>query len=325
MYIAQYELWTTCFNNCEFCINEHYIHDVNVERQRHALQSVIDNLDVIYETVKDTISVELIGGDFFQGQLNDPETKRLWYALMDKLHKLGEEEKIQEVVIFATLTIGDHSDLFKSINIIKPNKDSKLDLWVSTSYDTRGRFITPKHLECWQHNMLELGKLETVKLNTTLILTQDCVEKINSGELDLEEFAKTYKTTLFFKQPTVPDKAITYEDIQKSYGPHYMALKEEYKKRFDWFLCKRSDTMKAMRKLKQLGILDRLMGLNYRADNLAKHFTQKDSWDNIKRDKKTQTEGDVFATAPCGHLYYYRCYSDSDKCILCDKEALLED
>lgn len=321
MFLKQYELWQTCNNNCLFCFNKRNAGILNPEQQIKALNYVISDLDTVVKEHKD-LSIELIGGDFFQGQLSTPQVRTLFFQLIHKLRDLSDKKLIKQVCLFVTLTLGDQADLYKTIEILQnPNRE----LWVSTSYDTYGRFITPERLNNWKLNMIKISSYTNLNINTTSILTADFVTKVLSGELDLAQFQKNYHTTLFFKHPLIMMDESVCACSHKDQRELYLAEKARVLKETPWFLPKRADVLKFMLYLNKLGILDRLMGLEYRADDLDAKFIDQGHFVKTLRDKEHNIESAGEAKNPCGHVLTYMCYSDSDKCLLCDRENILND
>lgn len=316
MYLKQYELWQTCQNNCVFCFNKANAWKSDDEAKKLALEAVIEDLDKQVLLHSD-LSIELIGGDFFQGQLSNPDVRDLFFKLIEKLKKLGDSNKIKQVVLFVTLTIGEQEELYKTLDILCSDN---FEVWVSTSYDTKGRF-DDKKLENWKKHMSILSKMSTVHLNTTIILTQAFVESVLSGEFNFIDFQLTYNTTLFFKHPLIMLDEIAKQDSSFGQRERYISAKKDMLKRIPWFLPKREDTLKVMSKMAEIGILDRLMGLDYRADDLDAKFAEEGHWVKTIRNKDKNIESENEAKNPCGHLITYMCYSDSDKCLLCDKDT----
>ena len=101
--------------------------------------------------------------------------------------------------------------------------------------------------------------------------------------------------------------------------------KEDMLKRLPWFLPKRKDALKVMQKMREHGLLNRLMGLEYRADDLDAKFGEVGHWVKTIRDKEHNIESKNEAKLPCGDLVTYMCYADSDKCLLCDRDLYNDD
>lgn len=324
MFLKQYELWQTCNNNCLFCFNKANAHIDNDEAKIAALRAVIADLDVVPGTIQDKLSIELIGGDFFQGQLHNPSVRTLFFQLMDKLVSLRDSKQIAQVVLFVTLTLGDNKDLYEAIDVLTRNAPADFEVWISTSYDTKGRFDAAK-LENWKTHMTRLACIPTIHRNTTIILTQAFVDEVLSGAFDFQDFQDTYQTTLFFKHPLIMlDELAKHGDVSDQIIK-YKRAKEDMLKRLPWFLPKRKDALKVMQKMREHGLLNRLMGLEYRADDLDAKFGEVGHWVKTIRDKEHNIESKNEAKLPCGDLVTYMCYADSDKCLLCDRDLYNDD
>ena len=133
-----------------------------------SLQNTIDKIsDLSIYKEYDTLSY--LGGEFFQGQLRTPEIKEKFMELMEKTAWLKDNGYIKNVWIYATMTIGDQHDLYEALEKFK----DKNDFWILTSYDTMGRFHTPKMLETWDYNMRHIHELyPEIKFNITSIIYQ---------------------------------------------------------------------------------------------------------------------------------------------------------
>jgi len=104
---------------------------------------------------------------------------------MEMMNIVNEHIKsgvINEVWISATLTIGDQRHLFETLDIF----EDKSKVWILTSYDTIGRFHTPKMKRDWLENMEKLREYsKELKINITSILTGDFIDRYLEGTLDL--------------------------------------------------------------------------------------------------------------------------------------------
>lgn len=324
MYLKQYELWQTCNNNCAFCFNKENAGKSDNEAKKAALRAVIADLDIVPTQIEDELSIELIGGEFFQGQMDDEEVNALFFQLIDKLVQLRDEKKIAQVVLFVTLTIGAQKDLYKALAILTKDAPENFEVWVSTSYDTEGRFNKTK-LANWKKHMGILASTDKIHRNTTIIVTQAFVDSVLSGEFNFREFQDTYKTTLFFKHPLIMLDELAKQGDTEDQIEKYKKAKKDMIKRLPWFLPKRKDTLKVIVKMKAYGLLNRLMGLEYRADDLDAKFGEVGHWVKTRRDKANDVESENETKLPCGHLVTYMCYSGSDKCLLCDRDLYNDD
>ena len=301
----QFELWKECNSRCKFCFqgtqNICTATELKISACEKALEKISDLS--LYET-HDVISY--IGGEFFQGQLNTPEVKEAFMKLMEKSAWLLENGYVRGVWIYATMNLGEQKDLYETIDLFK-KKDG---LWILTSYDTIGRFHTPKMLETWENHMKTISeKYPEIKLNTTMIITQDLINKYLNNEINFEEFMEKYHTQLFLKPCCKIDTVRTKEEVNK-FLPN--------------FFPRRMDFIKFLIKFKQNEsqfMYDKLFNINMRADELYRNYNDGTQMQLTVRhkDNYTETVVDRNDIKDCGHGGGYQGYIDSDGCVVCDK------
>jgi hypothetical protein len=315
----QFELWQECNNKCKFCFlgteNRFTADDIKIASLKKTIEKISDE-----SIFKEYNCLAFIGGEFYQGQLQNPEVKKLFYTLMDKSADLLNRGVIEEFWTSATLTIGKQEDLYNCLE--KFNDKSKV--WVLTSWDAYGRFHTPKMLETWEYHMKHLKeRFPDIKLNTTIVLTGIVMEKYLSGEIpSFEQFCEKYNTSLFFKQPApffnIKDVSACTVDILK-----FGKIKSE--EEIPHFFPTRSLVLEFYQKFKENeteNMWTRLFNVAYRADILERHFNDN-SVVTATRNKNLELSKnyDIGAvTLPCGHTCNFAAYIDSDRCWICDKE-----
>lgn len=147
--ILQFELWEECNNHCTFCYlgknNLHTPNEVKLNSLKNAYEEISD-----LRNYPEFDTISYLGGEFFQGQLNTPQIRDDFMRLMAKTADLLREGYIKEVWIYMTLTIGYQQDLYDTIKLFEGVTDK---LWLLTSYDTEGRFHSPKMEENWKFHM----------------------------------------------------------------------------------------------------------------------------------------------------------------------------
>ena len=309
----QFELWQECNNLCKFCYLGRENRKTPDELKKTAIRSAIEKIsDLNNYPEYDTIG--LIGGEFFQGQLSNPEVKNLFFELIDKINWLQENLYIKHIWICATLTIGDQKDLYDTIDRIK-NKDS---IWICTSYDTKGRFHTTSHEENWKFHMKKIHETyPEILFNVTTILTQDCIEKYLSNELSFKDMMSVYNCKFFFKQC----------------GAGACGNKQQMNAVLPWFFPKRSTFLEFLNKFHEEESEDmwsKLFNIVYRADTLYRNFNSEDKQmqlnarDKYHKQEITDSDNvlDCMVNPKCGHPISYQAYIDSDACVLCDKHMI---
>lgn len=333
----QWEVWAMCNNYCTYCyLGQDNRHTDKVRQMKSLidLHKAIDNLDYrIYN------NISLIGGDFFQGQLDDPEVHDSFMALIEKCAKAYSEDKIGSMWITCTLTIGDQKHLYEMIEIFEKYKCfpregwSASGIWLCTSWDIKGRFHTPDRLENWDYHMLNIQKTYPwIKFNTTIILMEDFMRAVIDHEWSPKEFSEKYKTTLFFKQVglgQIVNEQMFMDDCLnpiKAYSRNKIAVNERLG--FD-FCPHRRTSLDFLRvfAMEYPEFYDRLYNIQYRADELHRNFNDNMNDLKTKRNKHSANETDVAmenSLNVCGHMINYMPYIDSDKCCICDKKAIWE-
>lgn len=309
---CQFELWTECNSKCTFC----YLGKNNIKTPD---EIKLKQLDQVIKVVNDPDTCEkfnklaFIGGEFFQGQLNNAKVKEKFMQLFDDVSNLLNSDMINEVWVCATLTIGEQPELYEVLNKFKDLSK----VWVLTSYDTIGRFHTQKMKETWLENMRKLRKTyPELKLNITSILTGDFINKYMDDSLDLFGYASELKASIFLKPACPMDR-----------DEHTQMTKEETNKVLPNFFPTRDQFLQFLYKFKQQEtdfMYDKLFNMKYRSDYLIR-FDEDEMHCSHRVKEKQQEFYDKFTTNTvnkCGHSTQYQIYLDDSGCAVCDKQMV---
>lgn len=308
---AMIELWTECNNLCSFC----FLGDDNRFETNENKLKILHNANVILDKVIEKEqgdplkAVGLIGGEFFQGQLSTKEIYDNFYSFCKRIFNLMNDGLVTDFWCYATLTIGDQKDLYTLIDLFDKtvNDKEKHTFWILVSYDTKGRYHTEERKQNFLYHLENLQKYPFIKFNTTSIMTEDFCQKVLSGELNLKEYTKKYKSTLFLKNGVLPNGT---EDL------------DEFKRKMPWFLVKRKTFIKFLRKLKieMPDFFNSTLQISLRADDMYNGIKFFNSEKDIQAKHRNKVTWDEPAEEylPCGHTAMYQCYDDSDACCLCD-------
>ena len=312
----QFELWDECNSKCTFC---HLCNKNNITPNKTKLNMIQDTLDKISDlSIYDEYdTIGFIGGEFFQGQLNTPEIKSKFMELIKVANDLLNNHIVKDLWLNASLLIGNQKDLYEAIDLI----DDKTKLWILTSYDSIGRFHTPKMLETWQYHMKNIHNLyPEIKLNTTSILTGDFIEKYLNDNIDIKEFKATYHTNLFLKTTVKPGHLshLSKQEINDKIGNFFPTQERFQEFLFTFYMREGAEEY------------HNLFSNDLRADEVRKNYNI-DTKRNIKfiRDKQTLEEtidliDEHIDNLSCGHSTIYQCYIDSDDCCICNKQEIGE-
>ena len=311
----QYELWRECNCNCTYCTLGFDNHKTENELKLQSMQTAIDEMKNFEPNEHQTVG--FIGGEFFQGQLNTPEIKSKFMELIKVANDLLNNHIVKDLWLNASLLIGNQKDLYEAIDLI----DDKTKLWILTSYDSIGRFHTPKMLETWQYHMKNIHNLyPEIKLNTTSILTGDFIEKYLNDNIDIKEFKATYHTNLFLKTTVKPGHLshLSKQEINDKIGNFFPTQERFQEFLFTFYMREGAEEY------------HNLFSNDLRADEVRKNYNI-DTKRNIKfiRDKNTLEEtidciDEHIDNLPCGHSSIYQSYVDSDDCSICDKQQILD-
>jgi hypothetical protein len=329
----QFEVWEHCMNRCSFCYNVQNSYNTDKEVKIEACKRVLSKIENIDFNIYDNIS--LIGGDFWQGEMKDPEVKEAFWKILRKIHEYLKSKKILCTWITATLTIGDNKDLYEMLDYFSDIEshdihDTNTGLWLCTSWDKIGRFHTPKHLANWEYHMDKIyNNYPNLQLNTTIILQSTLIEEYLSGDFCFNEFAKKHHTSIFLKTPGVGH--LYQPDFNNNKAKHvdleaFMNAKKAMEEKCPGMFVSRPMFLKFLHKLllEQPDHFHKLFNIDNRAERLYKNHNEIDKLmeehDRIK-DNTSDTEYPECAlnTNLCGHDIVYAGYIDSSKCAICDK------
>jgi hypothetical protein len=349
----QWELWQCCNNLCSFCyLGKNNRHN-DKDRQLKSLKDLLGFLeDFDFNTFN---NVSLIGGEFFQGQLEDQEIRDLFYQVIRKLASFYVDKKIGSIWVAATLTIGDQADLYEMLDIfedagVKPHPDyGASGVWICTSWDPQGRFHTKGSEKNWEFHMKNMSEnYPHVKKNTTIILTQRLLEMYLNGDYVPRKFMRDFQTCLFYKQANFfdIDSCDSYNhsslaSLIKGYKEgrlpeEMMRLKERHNEELGYeFYPRRATFRKFLLKYasEDKETFDKICNINYRADELYRNFDCNLESEQYLRDKSSNFESDAFVdmipNEDCQirehdkkHTIGYATYGDSNACVICDRNQV---
>lgn len=309
----QFELWQECNSKCKFCYlgeNNGYTPDSKKIENIDQTLKIISNK----ELYKEINCLAYIGGEFFQGQMKNPNVKNKFLELMSKNNELINEKLIDETWICATLNIGDQQDLFDTLKLF----DDTSKVWILTSYDTIGRFHSQKMFKTWENSISKIKALyPNININITSILTGDFIDKYLKDELDLMRIVDKFGCSLFLK-PTCPieHKNGVYSKIETNkIVPNFFPTREKFLQ----FLCK-------FKSKEPEYMYNKLFNMELRSDYLFKYLDK--GLTKLHRVKDKSQEITEIGTIennilPCGHSNQYNIYINSDEhCAICDKEQI---
>lgn len=313
----QFELWHECNNLCTFCFLSSEKRDTPDDIKIQHLKSTLATISDMSNYPKYNC-IGYIGGEFFQGQLANPDVKHAFYELMEKTAELYNSGIIKQVWITATLTIGHQKDLYEILKLFKNHKE----VWILTSWDTMGRFKTPKYLNNWEYHVKRLKEVfPDIKINVTTILTGDLIDKYMNDKFNFHQMSKKYDIYWFFKHAGsfIPWKTSgNYQEAR--------SCKKKCNEILPNFFPTRKAFIRFLTKFKEQEPSDlwaRLYNIKLRADTLVRNFNNGDSLIS-QRFKNAKLDVSEQRAMECGHTFVYSAYIDCDDCVLCDTQRIAE-
>ena len=302
--MLQLELWRQCDLHCKFC----YIGEENFKLpEEYKLKAIENTLKIIKDenTWTKYDSLGLIGGEFFQGQLDTLKLKEKFIEIIRCVESLYRSNEIDHFWITTTLTKPICEELKNTLNILNAFDN----VWICTSYDLKGRFHTEQLKANWVNNIDYIHKnYQNIKINTTFVLTQDLLDEWNKNNEFFDNFEQTYKTSIYFKAPDIGSLDKDMNSFIKRTG-------------LTTFFPKRNDFLNFVIWIIKNKKLDILFNREYRAECLYENL----GGDSLRIYHDRQDDREEGKCMPCGHLEWFSHYADSNDCMLCDINRLVKE
>lgn len=301
--MVQVGLWDNCCNSCKFCLlrSKFFQTDEGMIKQIRLVQKNLDYIDWKNEF---SAGISLLGGEIYF--TTNPKVQEAFLELIDDIIEKVLKVSKNPCCRYSTVTNGlyDPTFLFKVIDRIK-EKVGMGFVDVNFSYDLKYRFTSEERRKLCLENINKFHDRYNYKVGVQMILTQYLIDMIKKGEFDINKF----------EQEEAPGNMICL------LYPHKINTGIELPD----FFFKRKDFLEFMKYLRQENI-DCFRAF---VDSTRNSSTFKWTGMYKKTDDYTQQPvltGDKEILNPkCGHSILYQCYSDTDKCMMCDINNLCED
>ena len=301
--MVQYSIWSNCCNNCDFCLRKERI-PYSREKQLLTLRRTRKNLDFVDWKDKFSDGISLLGGELYY--IEDKELQNEFMLLIDDIIEKVLKVSPNPNVKYSTVTNGIYNPefLYRVIDrIIDKVGIQAVDL--NFSYDMKYRYKNEERRKLVLKNINDFHQRYNYKVGVQMILTQYVIDMWKRGEFDVNKFIDENipGNTLCFLYPHPIETGLNLTD----------------------FNFKRRDLLDFLKYLKEANyfvyvsfMLSTMNSCSYKYTGL-KNRTSLDFTEEPKF-----TDGKEILTE-CGHSILYRCYTDSDKCLLCDLMAFDEE
>lgn len=301
--MLQFGVWPNCTNNCDFCLR--------LNRKPYTKDEQIFWLNAIKENIKHTdwvndfpFGVSLLGGELFY--IHSPQIQEAFMELIETVVDYVLTDQTPHAR-FSTVTNGLYKPyfLYRVVDYIKDRVGiERID--VNFSYDLKYRYKTEQARQTALNNILAFQKRYDYRVGVQMILTQYVIDEWKAGRFEVNDFL----------QNTIPGCQLAF------LYPHPIHTG----KKLDDFNFKRSDFLSFVRYLKQANYDTYYLFVNSTKNSGTFKYTGlRDrvelDIEKLKKQKAVLSDGKEIL-AECGHSTLYRCYIDSDKCVLCDLQLL---
>ena len=297
--MIQYGLWSDCCNNCKFCLREDRI-PYSKSRKLYMINAIRKNIDTIDWQHDFQYGISLLGGEIYF--ITDKEVQDAFMLLVDDIIDKILLKSNNEFCRYSTVTNGlyEPSFLYRVVDRIVERAGIKyLDL--NFSYDLKYRYDSEERRLLALKNINAFHDRYNYRVGVQMILTQYVINMWKEGKFDVNKFEKEEipDNMLNFLYPHPIHTGIELDDFnfnRKDFLSFVRYLKHEAPRVYIAFLLstKNSGTFK------YTGLRDR------KQDD---HFTTQ---------KPILSDGKEIINPKCGHSTLYQCYTDTDKCMLCD-------
>lgn len=302
--MVQYAVWSNCCNECKFCLRRERI-PYSKEKQLWQLNKIKKNLDYVDWENQFSYGISLLGGELYFTQ--DKEVQDSFLELIDliieKVLKVSKNPDCR----YSTVTNGLYNPefLYKVIDkIVNAVGIQKVD--INFSYDLKYRFKDEKARLLCLKNINDFHKKYNYSVGVQMILTQYVIDEWKNNNFDVNKFIEENipGNQLCFLYPHPIETGYTLPD----------------------FNFKRSDFLRFIRYLKSANPVVYLSFLQSTKNSCVFKYTGvKERGSNDYTEAPKLTDGKEDINPKCGHSVLYKCYTDSDKCMLCDLENLDKD
>lgn len=299
--MVQYSVWPNCQNSCKFCLRK--------DRSIYTLEQQLENIEIIKQNIQNIdwndeykYGISLLGGELFN--ITDVNLRSAFKSLINSIINIVFKDNKCEFKRFSTVTNGiyDPQFLIEVLDIFNSTIGIKY-VDINFSYDIKYRYRSLSDENLTLSNINLVHTKYDYNVGVQMILTQYLIDSIFEKKFDIDEFIK-YKipgNTLTFLYPHPINTGINLRDFffsRKSFLNFIITLMNTHYTIYRNFAYSTLNSAQ----FKYTGL-----------SNKKRKYLYDD-----KYQLPILTDGKEQINIKCGHSILYQCYSDSDKCILCD-------
>lgn len=302
--MIQYSVWSNCCNACKFCLRADRI-PYPKKKQFVLLDKIKENINYIDFKDKFSNGISLLGGELYY--ITDKKLQDSFMELIDIIIEKVLKVSPNPYCKYSTVTNGlyDPTFLYRVVDrIVDAVGIDKVD--INFSYDLKYRFKDEESRLLVLKNINDFHKRYNYRVGVQMILTQYLIDAWKEGKFEVNQFMREF----------IPGNILTF------LYPH--PIKTGFK--LTDFNFKRGDFLEFMKYLRT-----NCSEVYYNFLQSTKNsctFKYTGLQDRDTADLTAQpvlSDGKEVINEKCGHSILYKCYADSDKCVLCDLNNLDRD
>lgn len=301
---VQYGVWANCPNKCDFCLlrqKEFY----SVDQQLFWLDQIENNIKKLDWLHEFSGGISLLGGELYY--VKDERVKARFLQLVDTIIERILKVSQDPACRYSTVTNGlyEPSFLYQVIDRIRDAVGmEKVD--VNFSYDFKYRFKNENARRLCANNIRAFRDRYNYRVGIQMILTQHVINLWKSGQFDVNKWLETEfpgcQLAFLYPHKVRTGKVLTdFRFNRLDLLEFVQYLKNECPAVYLAFI----HSTRNSERFKYTGLINR---------SLSNGKLKIEEEPRLADGKEVKTE--------CGHSKLYRCYADSDKCVLCDLEAI---
>lgn len=303
--MVQYGMWGNCSNHCAFCLRKDR-EQLPKERILWEIEQTKKNIGIVDWKNKFSDGISLLGGELFFFTDKDIQC-----AFLDFIDYIIENVlKVSQNAVFSCVTNGIYEPtfLYQVIDKLKTAIGmNRVD--IHFSYDLKYRFKNEDDRKLVIKNILDFQKRYDHTVVVQMILTQYVINLCREGKWSPN----------YFEKEEIPGTILSFLYPHKIWDGSKTTTKT-----LPDFNFNRSDLLWFVEWLK-----------NHNPNCYASFISSTHHSGTYKYTGRFDKDLDGLAEQPrladgkeillpCGHSELYKCYADSDKCMLCDLENLDE-
>ena len=299
--MVQYGVWSNCCNACDFCLREERI-PYTKEKQLHMLDMIKHNINYVDWENQFDCGISLLGGELYY--ITDEDLQKSFLELIDviieKILKVSKNPECR----YSTVTNGMYEPtfLYKVIDKIRDSVGIKY-VDINFSYDLKYRFHSEDRRLQVLKNINDFHNRYNYDVGVQMILTQYVINEWKEGHFDVNKFIDEQipGNSLCFLYPHPIRTGLVLPD----------------------FNFKRKDFLKFLAYLKKVNYKTYVSFIQSVKNSATFKYTGlKDRETNNEKESPCLSDGKEIINDKCSHSVLYSCYTDCDKCMMCDLEAL---